>query len=636
MRGFIRAFARSYSGMAAMASMAIFALLSLLGPAVWGSRATETDMALMSMGPSPQHPLGTDQLGRDILARTLAATRISLGMALAAAAVAAVIGLTMGTVILLLPQRWRNAGLRMIDVMLSFPGILLALVVTAIVGPGVYGAVLAIGIALAPSFARLTNNLAASVAGRDYILSARGIGLSPLRILVRYILPNIAGPLVTSLFQTVAVGLVAVSSLSFLGLGLQPPAFDWGRMLTEGVRAIYVTPVAALAPAGAVTVAGLSLNMLGEAIARALNPLLWSPLGKVKAGEPAFSGQSTPPSRGSRLQVEQTKALLRVEDLKVQLPSARGAVTAVNGVTFDLAPGEILGIVGESGSGKSMTALAVSQLLPASAQLSATRLDLRGESLLGVQSKQLDRFLGKELALIFQDPMSSLNPALRIGVQLSEGAQVHQALRPAAALARAIDRMKAVQIPAPEARVHQYPHEFSGGMRQRAMIAMSLMNEPSLIIADEPTTALDVTVQAQIIDLLKQVNRERGTAIILISHDMNVIAELCHRVLVMYAGQVVEEAPSEQLLRKPLHPYTQALIRSLPDMTMDRGEQLEAIPGRAPDLSAVTAGCPFADRCPEAMDRCRTERPALVEIIPGSKVACWAVTEGAERRESYA
>lgn len=619
----LRAVLRAPTG--AVAVIAVVGLLALagVGPVIWGPRAQALNISRVGEGPSPDHPLGTDRLGRDILARTLAA-----------AGTAAVIGLPSGALITILGARWRSLAMRVIEVLLAFPPILLAIFVTAIIGPGAHGAVLAIGVAFAPNFARLANTLASAAVGRDYVASARVIGIRSDRLVARYILPNIADTLSISTFNAVGATIIAVSSLSFLGLGVQPPQFDWGSMLTEGVHALYATPAAALAPAVVIAFAGLSMGFLGEALARATNPLLWTASDAQASGgrTPASAffetaaarpSQALPVIRAAGALRASARPLLRVEGLTVQFPTPHGLVTPVRDVSFAIHQAEIVGVVGESGCGKSLTALAIAHLVPYPGRVAARTLELRGMDLLQINPQTLDRTLGSELAMVFQDPMSSMNPSLRVGLQLIEAPMARGTLDRPAAVRLAVSRMRDVHIPVPEARMRQYPHEFSGGMRQRAMIAMALMNSPSLIIADEPTTALDVTIQAQIIDVLQEVNQQHGTAILLISHDVGVIAEICTRVLVMYAGRIVEDADVQGLLNAPAHPYTQALIAAVPSLRADREAPLETIPGRLPDLDAMPPGCAYAPRCPMAVDRCRIDVPLLEEITSGRRVACW-------------
>ncbi len=316
-------------------------------------------------------------------------------------------------------------------------------------------------------------------------------------------------------------------------------------------------------------------------------------------------------------------AVLRVEDLRVSFPSRAGWTNPVRGVTFSIARGEAVGVVGESGSGKSLTALASARLIEPPGVVTAARLDVDGTPLLAAPERMTRHLLGTGLAMVFQDPTTSFNPTRRIGGQLAEVAVEHQGMGRRQALARAVDRLRAVRVPAPERRARQYPHEFSGGMRQRAMIGMGLMGSPQLIIADEPTTALDVTVQRQVLRLLATVREETNAAILLISHDITVVGQTCDRVLVMYAGRIVEELPASELHTATRHPYTRALMSAVPELDTDREQPLVVIPGRPPEPDDYPLGCAFAPRCPRASDLCRRVDPELMPMGTAHRAACW-------------
>ncbi|MBM3535027.1 MAG: ABC transporter ATP-binding protein [Alphaproteobacteria bacterium] len=324
--------------------------------------------------------------------------------------------------------------------------------------------------------------------------------------------------------------------------------------------------------------------------------------------------------------------LLEVRNLRTEFLTDAGPVRAVDGVSFEVEAGATVGIVGESGSGKSVTALSILRLLAENARIGdGSRIAFRGRDLATLDEDEIRRLRGGEIAMIFQDPLTSLNPVLRISKQLVEGMLAHGRQSQAEALRHGIDLLARMGINAPERAVSGYPHEFSGGMRQRVMLAMGFANNPSLLIADEPTTALDVTIQAQILDLLKTLNREFGTAVLLISHDLGVIANVCERVLVMYAGEVVEEGPAEALLAEPRHPYTWALLNAVPrlDQEPPADKRLTAIEGAPPDPSEPPSGCRFRPRCPFAVERCG-EHPDLLPVAEGRKARCW-VTQAGER-----
>jgi oligopeptide transport system ATP-binding protein len=316
--------------------------------------------------------------------------------------------------------------------------------------------------------------------------------------------------------------------------------------------------------------------------------------------------------------------LLEVQNLHVQFKTDDGVVQAVDGVSFDIRPGETLGIVGESGSGKSVTNLAILGLVPQPpGRVTAGKALFRGQDLLAMPLKQLNSIRGRHIAMVFQDPLTSLNPFLTIEQQLTEVTRLHLKHTPRQALDHAIMMLERVGIPSASKRVFDYPHQFSGGMRQRVMIAMALSCKPELLIADEPTTALDVTIQAQILELMQQLQREEGTAIIMITHDLGVIANICHRVNVMYAGRFVEEAATEALFDAPRHPYTLGLLESMPRIDEVAKSRLTPIAGQPPNLTHLPAGCSFRPRCRFAVDRCAQEVPPLFPGPAGGRYACF-------------
>ncbi|MCL4862213.1 MAG: ABC transporter ATP-binding protein [Caldilineaceae bacterium] len=316
------------------------------------------------------------------------------------------------------------------------------------------------------------------------------------------------------------------------------------------------------------------------------------------------------------------EALLEVKGLKTYFYTEDGVVQAINGVDFRIRPGEIMGLVGESGSGKSVTSLSIMRLLPASGQIVEGEVHFAGRDLAHASEADLVKIRGNEIAMIFQQPTSCLNPVFRIGDQIAEVLIIHKNLSHAQAWQQAIELLRKVGIPSAERRVSAFPHEVSGGQAQRVMIAMALASQPKLLIADEPTTALDVTIQAQILDLMRNLRDETGAAILLITHDMGVIAEMCDSVAVMYAGQIVEYAAVETLFDNPLHPYTEGLLAAIPVLG-EHKETLAVIPGSVPNLINLPPGCKFAPRCPYARDLCTQEAPPLVEVEPGHQARCY-------------
>ncbi|MBO0836750.1 MAG: dipeptide/oligopeptide/nickel ABC transporter permease/ATP-binding protein, partial [Actinobacteria bacterium] len=498
---------RTPVGASAAALLAAVLLLAILAPVLWSARANAIDTNTILKGSSAAHWLGTDNLGRDIFYRVLVATRLSVELALIATAIGVVVGLLLGTAPLLLGVRAGRVVTAVVNIAVAFPALLLALFFAVIFGVGEKGALLAIGFAGAPSFARLTQTLVAGVDGRDFVAAARVAGVGRIRVLVRHVLPNVGEPLVVNATIGAGGALLAFAGLSFLGLGVQPPGYDWGLMLSNGLDGIYVHPAAALAPGVAVVVAGLAFNLFGEAIAKGLGLSTTTVRIARRKRTPALPAAepSSQPVAGD--------AALVVDGLEVSVPGPAGTITPVRGVSFTLRKGEAVGVVGESGSGKTLTALGVARLIEEPGYVRARQLQFLGHDLLTDPSQVQRQLLGSSLGMVFQDPVTSFNPAIRIGTQLAEVAEQHQGMTRRQAWSRAVDRLRAVRIPAAQRRARQFPHELSGGMRQRAMIGMAVMGSPALIIADEPTSSLDVTVQRQVLRLLDAIRAADALAL---------------------------------------------------------------------------------------------------------------------------
>ena len=330
--------------------------------------------------------------------------------------------------------------------------------------------------------------------------------------------------------------------------------------------------------------------------------------------------------------MSENKELLEVKDLGITFFTDRGALPAVQEVSFSIKPGETLGVVGESGCGKSMTALSLMQLIPSPpGKITAGEIMYKGEDLLKKSPKEMRDIRGKEISMIFQEPMTSLNPVITVGKQIMEAVLTHEKMSKQEAKERALEMIKLVGIPMPEKVFASCPHQLSGGMRQRIMIAMALSCEPKLLIADEPTTALDVTIQEQILQLIRELNEKLGMSVLFITHDMGAVANLCHNVKVMYLGQVVEEASTEELFQNPLHPYTQGLLSCIPHLGVKKGEPLPVIEGSVPPLSKVPVGCHFCTRCKMADQHCMEHEPPACEVAPGHVVKCWKYAESGKQ-----
>lgn len=619
----------SAQGVAALFLVGAELFLAIAAPFIWGHTAAHEDIVAMNQGPTAAHLLGTDSLGRDNLARVLVATRLSLGLSILATFLATVAGCVLGGIPPLLRRRYQRWIGSVINTWLAFPVLILAMFIAIVLGPGSTTAVIALVATMTPGFARLVQTLAAGVGGSEYLAAARLLGVSRRRQLVRYIMPNIAEPVILNVTLSVGGALLALSTLSFLGLGVQPPSYDWGQLLGQALSSVYVDPMEAIGPGVAVIIAGLAFSFFGEVLSNAARDQ--STAGGMRR---EHRGPRAIPTLSAAASERQPVAggvrnLLDVEDLTVSYPTRAGRVSLVHGVSFSLARHEILGIVGESGSGKTLTATAASKLISAPGEVDARKLMFDGRDLRFLSDRQMRNEVGTGIGYVFQDSATALNPAIRLGRQLGEVVRVHKHATKSEAVRASVAALNSVAISMPERRLRQFPFQLSGGMRQRAAIAMTRMGDPELIVADEPTTALDVVVQAQVLRLLRSTCSETGASAILISHDISVVASICNRVLVMYAGTIVEDLPVGSLQTGAAHPYTCALIASLPTLETDKSAPLVTIPGRPPDPSSNIVGCAFAPRCPFVTARCREETPALVERGSG-RVACWHPRPGSQ------
>ncbi|WP_441410767.1 dipeptide/oligopeptide/nickel ABC transporter permease/ATP-binding protein [Arthrobacter sp. 2MCAF15] len=506
-----------------------------------------------AQGPSTAHWLGTDDFGRDLLARALVATRLTLLMTASAAAITAVSGILIGLAIWLSGRRVREAALRVLETAVAYPSLIFALVIAAVLEPGVSSAVVAIGIAGIPGFARITANLASSVSSSDYVVTARLLGVSPVRIAVRHMLPNMAEPLLILSATVFALSLVEISALSFIGLGVQSPDYDFGRLLNDSLGALYTQPVEAVGPSVMIALTGLSVMLIGDALAADADP----------RAKRSFFRRVVHQNRSVAVPASD-RALVRVENLKIGFP---GGPDLVKGISLSIDPGEVLALVGESGSGKSLTAMAIAGLPTEGLTVEVDLLRVDNMNMLAEPDPSR---LARDISIVYQDPGTTFNPALRMGSQLTEVLRTHLGMGGAQACHVITQALASVNITEPARRLRQHPHELSGGMRQRAMIAASIVTSPKLIVADEPTTALDVTVQAEVLRQFRRIRREQGTAMLFISHDLGVVEALCDTILVMKSGEIVERLTSTQLAARDVHhPYTKALLAAIP--VLDRG-----------------------------------------------------------------
>lgn len=575
------AFIRASAGLkAGVILFVLVAIVAFVAPMINLDAANRlgTDIRL---SPSVQHLLGTDSFGRDMLMRALVATRLSIIMTAAATAVSVILGVLIGTGIRLAPPRIRRLSLRAVEIAVSYPSLLVAVVIAAIVGTGPWQLVVAIGLAGVPAMARLSSTLAAAVYEKDFVTTSLFLGVPRRVIAVRHLLPNMAETLLVQTATVFSFGLIAISALSFVGLGVQTPQYDLGRLLADGLPAIYVRPLEIVGPTMMILLVSVAAILIGDGLAARANPMVRSAAGKLgartlkrsKGGSPAsaamrggtdhqdndvrgatdgtFAHDDPPPDRRN--------LVLDVSELEIFRPDG---TRLVHGVDLSIAQGEILGLVGESGSGKSLTAMAIAQLLADGLTMQASRMVVAGQSYDAPVSR---KDLATRVGVVFQDPGSTFIPVLKMGAQLTEVLRQHRGMSRREARNKVAALLAKVRIQDPRRLLASRPFELSGGMRQRAMIAAALANESPLIVADEPTTALDVTVQAGILAEFKEINRRDGIAILFISHDITVVEELCDRVLVMKNGEFVEELSAEELRRGDAkHPYTQHLLSVVP------------------------------------------------------------------------
>jgi peptide/nickel transport system permease protein len=587
---------------------------------------TEQLVARPFSGPSATTLLGTDDLGRDVLSRLLEGAWVSLRFSLLVVLVALAIAVPIGLISGYVGGHLDNILMRIMDAILSFPGLVLAITIVAVLGPSLVNAGIAIAIGLIPGFSRLVRGQSLAVREESFMEASRAIGTRPRRILVRHLFPNILSPLIVQAAVVLGVILLVEAGLSFLGLGAQPPTASWGSMLRRAYDFILVHPWAIVAPGVAIAITVLAFNTVGDGLRNALGA--GAPVrkyGRLGLTRVVRSAQAATPAPAQTATPAPNDALLVVDGLSIEFATPTGQVRVIDDVSFAISRGETLGLVGESGSGKTVTSLSIMRLLPSPpATIVAGSIRFEGRDLLSLPFPQMSRLRGKDIAMVFQDPMASLNPALRISHQLGQVLTWHQRVSKQDRKRRVIEVLDMVGIPS--RRANAYPHEFSGGMRQRAMIAMALMCKPKFLIADEPTTALDVTIQAQVLELLHELRDEMGLALLFVTHDLGVVADICDRVAVMYAGQIVEQSPVRALFRETRHPYTEGLLRSMPQRGAPR-TSLFAIPGQVPQFDELGTGCRLATRCSYATDQCVSDVVKLVDTGTGHLARCVRVDD---------
>ncbi|MDR7030753.1 dipeptide/oligopeptide/nickel ABC transporter permease/ATP-binding protein [Rhizobium rosettiformans] len=510
---------------------------------------------------SAGHLLGTDQLGRDILSRLLWGTRLSVTVGFTATLIAALLGSAIGIVAGYVGGRTDNAIMRGIDMLMAFPYILLALAIVAALGPGLMNALYAIAIVNIPFFARNVRGVTLGYAHREFVDAARLSGKGHLSVMFTEVLPNVAPVIVITMSTTAGWMILETAGLSFLGLGAQPPQADLGSMLGEGRAQLFTAPHVSIVPGVMIFLIVISLNVLGDGTRDILDP-------RLRSGALARPGPVTEVAADRAMPARsQSDAVLCIEGLETGFRNGSEISPAVNGISLHVKRGECLGLIGESGSGKSVTALSVMGLVASPPGVIRNGAIYVGdEDVLAIPQTRLISLRGSRVAYVFQDPLTTLHPMYPVGRQVEEAIAAHQSLGASERREKAIALLEKVGIPDPRERAKHYPHQLSGGQRQRIGIAMALANDPDVIIADEPTTALDVTVQARILELLRDLQRERGMALLFITHDFGVVSEICDRVAVMKDGQIVETGETRAVLANPQHDYTKRLIACVPEL----------------------------------------------------------------------
>lgn len=577
-------------------------------------------------GPTLHHLLGTDTLGRDVLERLLVGTRVTMVGVAEALVVLLVLGVPLG-----LAAGFYGGWIDRVvswcaDLAFAIPAIVLILVVLAVFPASMLAAMVTFGVLAAPGLMRVVRAATLPIRQELYIAAAQVSGLSRPYVITRHVLPRIAGVVIIQAALLSALALLVQTGLAFLGLVVASPAPSWGGMVADGASVIQSQSWLIWPPGMVIAITILAFGLLGDSVRDASTEAWSAPVRSVRRRRRVRAVRGLPATASDRDACEPgrppTSAFLSIEHLVVTFPGHdAAAVKVVDDVTFDVGEGETVGLLGESGCGKSVTAMSILGLLPGAGKVESGRIVFGGHDLAHVDEREIRRVRGKEIALVSQEPMVSLDPAFRIGAQLTEAVRRHGSLTRAVAKRRALELLSLVQIPAPDLVARRYPHEISGGMAQRVAIARALAGSPRLLIADEPTTALDVTVQAEILALLRDLQADTGMAILLVTHDWGVVADMCDRAVVMYAGEVVERATVTALFDAPLHPYTAALLASNPN-NADGAEMLPTIPGSVPQPGSWPSGCHFHPRCARATAAC-TERPISLETpMPDRETRC--------------
>ena len=566
------------------------------------SSITKMSAANITKPPSWEFPFGTDEMGRNLFLRVVYGTRYSIVIGFGCTIISLLFGVSIGAIAGFYGGKFESFVMRACDVISSVPGMLSAMVIMTALGQSLPNLILAMGITSIPLYVRITRASVLSVRNNEFVEAARAIGVSNTRIIFREVLPNGMSPIIITITTGVGMTIMAAAGLSFIGFGVPPPHPEWGGLISSGRGLIRTSPWVTAFPGLAIMLVVLAFNMLGDGLRDALDPKLKqaTSIKKIKVKKVRDTVANAVATAAPKLSED---TLLDVNNLAVNYVLEDETVEAVNGISLSLNKGQTLGLVGETGAGKTSTALSILNLVQTPpGDIKSGVITVCGHEVLKMTKKQLEKVRGKDVSMIFQDPMTALNPVMTVGEQIAESIKYHEGLTHTQALYKAGEMLELVGIPAD--RSFEYPHQFSGGMKQRVVIAIALACNPRVLLADEPTTALDVTIQAQILDLMSELKEKLGTALLMITHDLGVVANVCDTVAVMYAGKIVEYGTLEDIFNTPMHPYTEGLFTSLPNVT-DRQTELTPIPGLMPDPTKLPAGCAFEPRCRYATEKCK-------------------------------